>query len=273
VSSLIGRRVTFSSGAYNQVARNSDYGELGADSLGCSTGSFCGKEGMADSSKPGQPSVTRGDAALIVGKAALEAIPVVGGPLAALLEFVPTARDRNIIKAIEFLREQITSLETRIDTASINKEEFAELFASFTQVAVRTHHDEKLHASANILSALLLQEGDPAKVPYDELDHLIRCVDALSIGAISALGAIRKVSATHPLGPQQEAIQFGQLRTEMTIDAHFLRSLVSELQGFNLVRVQESPTRGHADAEYDGSHITISPIGRRFIEQFIEGQM
>ena len=62
----------------------------------------------------------------------------------------------------------------------------------------RTHRDEKLRAAANILANLLLKPGDQAKVSYDELDHLIRCVDALSIGAITVLGAIRQVSATHP---------------------------------------------------------------------------
>jgi hypothetical protein len=85
---------------------------------------------MADSSKPEQPSVMRGDGGLIVGKAVLGAIPVVGGSLAALLEFVPTARERNTAKAIGFLREKIATLENRIDTESIDKDEFAERYAS-----------------------------------------------------------------------------------------------------------------------------------------------
>jgi hypothetical protein len=156
---------------------------------------------------------------------------------------------------------------------AVDKDEFAELFKSCALVMARTHRDEKLHAAANILVNLLLKAGDPAKVSYDELDHLIRCVDALSTGAISVLGAIRQVSVTRPLGPQQEAFQFGQLREKLQMDASLLRSLVSELEGLHLVRVQETPIRGYAEAEYDGSHLDISPIGKRLIERFIEGTM
>ena len=57
------------------------------------------------------------------------------------------------------------------------------------------------------------------------------------------------------------------------MDASLLRSLVSELEGLHLVRVQETPIRGYAEAEYDGSHLDISPIGKRLIERFIEGTM
>jgi hypothetical protein len=203
----------------------------------------------------------------------VSAIPFVGGSLAALVEFVPTAKERNTKKAIGFFHEQITALENRIDTDAVDKDEFAELFTSCVEAMARTHRDEKLHAAANILATLLLKQGDHARVSYNELDHLIRCVDALSIGAISVLGAIREVSATRPLGPQQEAIQFGQLRSRLQMDVHLLKSLVSELQGFHLVHVQEAPLRGYAEAEYDGDHLTMSAIVRRLIEQFIEGKM
>jgi hypothetical protein len=213
------------------------------------------------------------DAALVVAKAVVSAIPVVGGSLASLMEFIPTATQRNDEKAIAFFCDKITALETRIDVDAVDKDEFVELFKSCALVIARTHREEKLHAAANILTNLLLKAGDPAKVSYDELDHLIRCVDALSTGAISVLGAIRQVSATRPLGQQQQAIQFGELRIKLQMDASLLRSLVSELEGFHLVRVQENPMRGYAEAEYDGSHLEISPIGRRLIERFIEGTM
>jgi hypothetical protein len=106
-----------------------------------------------------------------------------------------------------------------------------------------------------------------------ELYLYILCVDALSIGAITVLGAIRQVSATHRLGPNVDAIQFGQLRTRLAMNAPLLRSLVSELQAFHLVSAQETPIRGYAQEEYDGSHLRISAIGTRLIERFIEGDM
>jgi hypothetical protein len=231
---------------------------------------------MADQPESEPSDAKRGrlhDAVLVVAKAVVSAIPGVGGSLASLMEFIPTATQRNDEKAIGFFRDKITEIETRIDVDAVDKDEFAELFKSCALVMARTHRDEKLHAAANILANLLLKAGDPAKVSYDELDHLIRCVDALSTGAISVLGAIRQVSVTRPLGPQQEAFQFGQLREKLQMDASLLRSLVSELEGLHLVRVQETPIRGYAEAEYDGSHLDISPIGKRLIERFIEGTM
>jgi hypothetical protein len=104
--------------------------------------------------------------------------------------------------------------------------------------------------------------------------HLIRCVDALSTGAISVLGAIRTIITSHPLGPNVDAIQFQHLRAAFPkMSAPFLRSLVSELQGFHLVTVQESAIRGSGEEEYDGSHLRLTPIGRTLIERFNENRM
>ena len=57
------------------------------------------------------------------------------------------------------------------------------------------------------------------------------------------------------------------------MDVGLIRSLVAELQAFHLVRVQEAGIRGYAEAEYDGSLLTISRIGARLVERFIEGNM
>jgi hypothetical protein len=234
---------------------------------------------MSDNKLENQPHVPvnererHHDAALVLAKARLNAIPLVGGSLASLVEFIPTVTRTNTEKAIGFFRDQLADLATRIDVDAVDKEEFSELFKSCSRIMERTHRDEKLRAAANILANLLLKPGDQAKVSYDELDHLIRCVDALSIGAITVLGAIRQVSATHPLGSNVDAIQFGQLRTRLPMNAALLRSLVSELQAFHLVTAQETAIMGFAEEEYDGSHLRISPIGSTLIERFIEGNM
>lgn len=120
----------------------------------------------------------------------------------------------------------------------------------------------------NILANLLLRPGDQAKSSYDELDHLVRCVESLSIGAISVLGAAGQISKTAPVGPQQEAFQFEELRKAFPeMDAALLMSLVSELRGLNLIRVQEPPLR---QPKYGGYFLEPTPIGTRFVEKFIE---
>jgi hypothetical protein len=214
------------------------------------------------------------DHAIAVVKAVLH-LTHFGGAIASLLDdYIPSATERDVKKTLEFFGDKINILESRVvDIDQINKDEFSELFKSCISIAQRTHREEKLRAAANMLANLLLKPGDEAKVSYDELDHLIRCVDSLSAGAISALGAIRLISTTHPLGPQQEAIPFRQLRARLQMDASLLRSLVSELTGFHLASVQETTIRGYAETEHDDSLLTISPIGKRLVERFIEGDM
>jgi hypothetical protein len=45
---------------------------------------------------------------------------------------------------------------------------------------------------------------------------------------------------------------------------------VSELRSLNLLRVQEGAIR---TSEYGEALLELTPIGRRFVERFIEGKM
>jgi hypothetical protein len=202
------------------------------------------------------------DIALILLKSGLNMLPF-GGSLASLLEFIPTTHQKNVEKAIGLFCQRLTDLEDRMDAKAVDKQEFAELFQTCARTMERTHREDKLRAAANILANLLLKPGDRAKVSYEELDHLIRCVDALSTGALSVLGAIRNITERHPLGPNVDAIQFQHLRAAFPkMSAAFLRSLVSELQGFHLATAQELGIRGSGEEEYDGSHVRLTPIGQ-----------
>jgi hypothetical protein len=119
------------------------------------------------------------DVALILLKSGLNMLPF-GGSLASLLEFIPTAHQKNVEKAIGLFCQRLTDLEDRMDVKAVDNQEFAELFQTCARTMERTHREDKLRAAANILANLLLKPGDQAKVSYEELDHLIRCVDALS---------------------------------------------------------------------------------------------
>ncbi len=211
------------------------------------------------------------DHALALIKAGLNAVPLVGGSIASLIgDYIPTATQRDTERAMEMLGEKLTALGVRVDVENVNKDEFSELFKSCYLVIVRTHQHEKLQAAANILANLLLRSGDPAKASYNELDHLIRCVEALSIGAITVLGAARRVATTAGQGSQGH-FNFSQLHeTVPQMDASLLMSLVSELRGFNLIHVQEPPIKMPDYANY---LLELTPIGRRFVERFIEGSM
>ena len=167
---------------------------------------------------------------------------------------------------MELLGNQLTALEGRIDPEAVNKDEFAELFKSCYLIIVRTHQEEKLRAAAAILANLFLKLGDPAKASYEELDHLVRCLDALSIGAITFLGAVRHVTRS---SQSNNRVDFSNISSRFPqMDAPLLMSLAKELDALNLIHITEPAIQ---TLEYGNYAIQLTPIGTRFVERFIEG--
>ena len=211
------------------------------------------------------------DHVLAVTKAALNFVPLVGGSVASLIsDYVPTSTQRSLEQAARMLSEKIHDLEQRIDIEAVNKEDFAELFNGLLRVSGRTNREHKLRTAANLTANVLLRDADKAKSPFNELDHLMHCVDALSIGAITVLGAARR------LQPQETALQrqrfaFRDLGLQLpNEDPELIRSLVSELQGWHLVHVLEGQI---TVADYSHVNIRVTPLGMRFVRRFIEGEM
>jgi hypothetical protein len=220
---------------------------------------------MADNRK------TPSDHVLAVVKAGINVVPVVGGPLANLIgDYVPNSTQRAAVRTMELLAEKLSSLEDRIDVQQVDKEEFSELFKSCSLVVIRSHREEKLRAVAALLANLLRRQGDAAKSSYEELDHLVRCLDALSIGSILVLGAARHIATTAASGTQGH-FHFNQLSNALPqFDSSLLMSLVSELRSLNLLRIQEGAIRMPDSSEV---LVEVTPIGRRFVERFLEGNM
>lgn len=214
------------------------------------------------------------DHILAVVKAGVSAVPYVGGLLASLIgDYIPMSTQRNIEHTAELLRGKITSLEARLDVEAVDKDEFAELFKSCYLVIVRTHHEQKLRAATALIANLLLKSGDPDKVSYNELDHFVRCLDALSIGAINVLGAAYNLR----LGAQGDNegnlnLEFGRIRNRLgTVDPHLLMGLIAELNTFNLMRFGRPLAISLPNFE---SHpVQLTPLGIRFVERFIDGRM
>jgi hypothetical protein len=214
------------------------------------------------------------DHALIAIKAALNAVPTVGGAIASLIgDYVPLSTQRSIERTVELLTQKFASLEGRLASDTLDKDEFSELFKSCYLVVVRTNQEVKLRAAASILANLVLKNGDADKVPYTELDHLVRCLDGLSIGAITMLGAARNIAHRSNITPDQNGgrtIQFEVLHAELKgWDLSLLMGLVSELNSYNLLRIEGTPAI--AMPQYGNYPLTLTPLGARFVERFIEG--
>jgi len=211
------------------------------------------------------------EVALSAIKAGLSAVPMVGGSLASLLgDALQAHTDRAVRRAIELLRERLETLEGRIDLGAIDRDELAELFKSCYLVILRTHHEQKLRAAAALISNILLRSDDPERLRYTELDHFVRCVDGLSIGAFEALGHAHEIASrqSKDLEPEPFRLNFEDLRRQMTGDSSDLvMGLVGELSAMNLVHLAGVP--GIRTAEYANYPIELTPLGVRFVRRLL----
>ena len=209
------------------------------------------------------------DHALAVLKAGLELVPVVGGPLASLVgDYIPTATQKNIDRAIAEIQAQLAVLGDRVSTETVNRDEFAELFKTAYLIIVRSHHETRLAAAARLVTNILLRPGDPDKLSYTELDHIARCLDQLSLGALKVIArafGIANRQAPGFLKHKSVPIVFEQLQLEQPdLSASLLMGLVAELDRFNLMHRASSPSIRTPD--YGNYSLEVTPLGARFVK-------
>lgn len=212
------------------------------------------------------------DVALSTLKAALSTIPVLGGPIASLLgDALQAHTDRALRRALQLLTARLDQLSERVDLGSIDQDELAELFKSCYLTIVRTHHEEKLRAATALIANLMLRSNDPDKLPYSELDHFARCIDAFSIGAIQVLGHAFAMASKQgrDVDTGYFRFNFADLR-HLTPDTSpdLLMGLVGELNSMNLVYFAGGPGIPSAE-KYANNSIELTPLGARFVKRLM----
>jgi hypothetical protein len=214
---------------------------------------------------------TTSKTALSAIKAGLSTIPVVGGAIASLLgDALQAHTDRAIRRSTELLSQRLRILEGRIDFTAVDRDEFAELFKSCYLVMIRTHHEQKLRGAAALIANMVLRSDDPDRIPYTELDHFVRCVDALSIGAFEVLGEAYGMASRQGKTPETEPFRFSfeDLRRRMPgTSSDLLMGLVGELNAMNLVHLAGVP--GVRTLEYANYPVELTPLGTRFMTRLL----
>lgn len=125
------------------------------------------------------PIMTKGDAAHAITKAGLSAIPFVGGPAVELFQYLvqpPLERRRN-----DWMADVGTKLQ-ELEDAGIDieqlgqSEEFVTAVLSATQIALRTHYEEKREAPQNALVNIAIGQS-----PGEALQHMFfNWIDSMS---------------------------------------------------------------------------------------------
>ena len=212
------------------------------------------------------------DHVLAIIKAAVSAVPTIGGPIASLIgDYVPLSTHKATKEAFDMLARKLDKMQERIDADAVNKDEFAELFKSCYLIIVRTHQKEKLNAAASLITNILLKEGDPDKLTYTELDHFVRCLDFLSIGAVKVLGkifGIIKPEGNEPLYSVKMQVNFEAVRKQMAdCDLVLLMSLLTELNSMNLVYIEVPMIKTE---NYGNYGIELTNLGTRFVTHLMK---
>jgi hypothetical protein len=206
-------------------------------------------------------------------KATLGFVSPLGGALASLIgDYVPSAAQRANDKAFELLFRKVAKLQDSkiaMDTSTINKEEFAELYKRFQGVTANTNREEKLRAAANIVANALLPPGHPSKSTYTELDHLMHCVDALSTEAIAMLGMAIQTNPPRHASGGDVVLRFPEIR-QRDQDPHLAFGLACELRALNLLHITEGPINVGV---YENYQFRVTPMGVRFHNRFLKGEI
>jgi hypothetical protein len=231
---------------------------------------------------------TKADHALIDIKGALNLVPVVGGVLSSLIgDYVPLSTQRSIEKATLLLRNRLEKLQDRIDIEAVNKDEFADLLKSSYLAIVRTTNEKKLRAAGAILANLHLRPGDSDKLPYTELDHFVRCLDHLSIGAIAVLGVVydlgkkntppnylegdvrRSLEALRSV--QRIRFDFHIVHAEMSdMNPSLLMGLLGDLNTSNLIHLPGVPTI--RTPNFGNYPVELTALGIQFVERVLSAE-
>jgi hypothetical protein len=137
-----------------------------------------------------KPPKSRGsETALTIAEAAVSAIPLVGGSLAVLSELLRRTLSRRREQWLDLLAHAVSELEERVSELSEplgQNENFATAVQHATEIAMRTHREEKLHALQNAVrnSALKAVPDEDSQVMF------LRFIDELSASHLLVLAVL-----------------------------------------------------------------------------------
>ncbi len=230
---------------------------------------------MGESDITRRPESNMSDAAHMLAKAGLSIVPLVGGSIAELFEYIispPIAKRRD--EWVEGIAQQLKKLEEKVDGFRFEdiaqNEVFVTSFLQASQVAIRTHQREKREALRNaVLNAAL------RNAPGDDLQLMfLSYVDVFTSWHLRALKFLDELEkhalqyeAKHPGWNWDEPETvfkdfFPELQRQTVFYAQMLKELfdkgLTDLVNLRIT-VMMSNTR-----PYFRSRLT--PFGKQFLE-------
>lgn len=195
-------------------------------------------------------------------KAICATIPGGGGIATLIDDYIPKSTEKALYVFVSELKDRIAGLENRVEIGSMDEDEFAELFKSCYVGVIKTTQEEKLKVFAAIFANIMLKQGDPDKAPYSELDHIVRAMDSLSIGALHVMVEVYRRCSNN----RRSRTDFANISSSFSdMPPSLLMGLVTELNSQHLVQITVPTVRLENYANYA---LELTDLGRNFVERY-----
>ena len=226
---------------------------------------------------------TQRDHAINAIKAALEAVPMVGGTLASLIsDYIPQQKERRLIQFVQALSKDLSAVAERLDHDYMRSEQFSFLFEESCRAATRRYSDETLSA----LRSILVTSSVRFDVTQDIKEEFLRIASLMQPMHLRLLAFITEPydQERFPYRGPEGGIRGARDDIEAAVGAYCFpeadvgvaRALLTFLASCGLItnpydlRATESGARHRLSTIHDFKRC-LTPFGKRFL-QFIQGR-
>jgi len=135
------------------------------------------------------------DHALVVGMAALQAVPVVGGVVATFIsEYVPRQRQQRLIGFVQNLADEFVAEQERIDSEFVKTKDFSRMCEDVLDRVTTVRNEEKLGYWAALLAGVATKE----RPGQSDRNRMIDTLDGLRPEHLRLLHVIATTSQPPP---------------------------------------------------------------------------
>jgi len=172
---------------------------------------------MADDSGPNLPPVSKWHYAQATLQAAVEAVPVIGGPLSVLLgEALPDWKHAQLVAFVKQVGAEFERLNERVDASAAQSIEFGLMAEEVLRQVTRTSEqdEEKLKAFRAILLNSCLP-GSPERYERDYFLGLVSRLIEMHIVLVALFRDQEEFGRQHSSGPEQPNPRYQPLTSNL----------------------------------------------------------
>jgi hypothetical protein len=199
------------------------------------------------------------DHALVVGLAALQAVPLIGGVVATFIsEYVPRKKQERLVEFVQDLSSEFIAQQARIDADFVHTKDFDRMVEDVLDRVQTVRNEDKLGYWAALLAGVATTD----RPNQSDRDRMIETLDGLRPEHLRLLHVIATTNEPPP------GLYMGGVSSTLDwkmpdVPNDETRQRWSELARFNLVGSYPSGMMTAAGAGNLTGHVT--PYGREFV--------